>query len=603
MALPLIVHLFLLLQQLSMTLLQQPSLAVQQQQDAKASIEGVVVRIGSGEPIAGAELKLTRVAGAPDGTPGPTSGTTPGPGVPSAAESIGPPVPPTTASDLNGRFIFKDVDAGSYRISAARNGYAKLEYGQRDSKGTGSIIPVARGQGIKDIVFRLTPAGSVNGSVRDVSGEPLTGFQVLLLRSAYNPTGRRSFQTAGSVRTDDRGAYRFYWVTPGRYYLSAGLGNGPYENAGLRNPNQVEARPYPMTYYPGTLDPAMAQAVDILPGEELNGIEFVLPKLELYRIRGKIVDTTTGKPAGIVELRMAPRQSAGPSNIPPGYNNPLNGTFEFRDVAPGSYWIFATTQPEIDSPIAPSTAPRTAGELIEALIFSAPAAQAAVDISASDVENLVLTLTRGLSIRGLVRMDSPGPPAFAGFQNIQIMLQPAGPMDRGNFPRPLAPDGTFLLNNVQAGEYRLQVVCPGCPPSFYVREARLNSVDVLHQPLVVSNTEPGPLEVVISLNAGQIEGTVLDDQSQPVPGVQTVLIPDRLRERFETYKTAVTDSNGHFIIRGIEPGEYRVFAWEAIEEYAYFDPDILRAFEQQGKPVSVSESSKQTVDVKVIPAR
>src|SRR6266571_5843068 len=87
------------------------------------------------------------------------------------------------------------------------------------------------------------------------------------------------------------------------------------------------------------------------------------------------------------------------------------------------------------------------------------------------------------------------------------------------------------------------------------------------------------------------------------PGIQTVLIPDRFRERFEAYKTAVTDSNGHFIIHGIEPGEYKIFAWDAIEEYAYFDPDFLRAFEQQGKPVSISESSKQTVDVKVTPAR
>jgi hypothetical protein len=102
---------------------------------------------------------------------------------------------------------------------------------------------------------------------------------------------------------------------------------------------------------------------------------------------------------------------------------------------------------------------------------------------------------------------------------------------------------------------------------------------------------------------GQIEGTVLDEQSRPVAGIQTVLIPDRFRERFEDYKTTIADSIGHFIIRGIEPGEYKVFAWDAIEEYAYFDPDFLRAFEQQGKPVSISESSKQTVDVKAIPAR
>ena len=56
-------------------------------------------------------------------------------------------------------------------------------------------------------------------------------------------------------------------------------------------------------------------------------------------------------------------------------------------------------------------------------------------------------------------------------------------------------------------------------------------------------------------------------------------------------------------ISSFAAGEYKIFAWEAIEEYAYFDSDLLRAYEDRGKPVSVSESSNQTVDVKIIPAR
>ena len=105
MALPLIVHLILLLQL--------PPSTVQQQQDQKASIEGVVVRIGSGEPISGAEMKLLRVAATIDATPEEAK---------SLGEAIGLPMLPSTATDRNGRFVFKDVDAGSYRISAARNG-------------------------------------------------------------------------------------------------------------------------------------------------------------------------------------------------------------------------------------------------------------------------------------------------------------------------------------------------------------------------------------------------------------------------------------------------------------------------------------------------
>jgi len=80
-------------------------------------------------------------------------------------------------------------------------------------------------------------------------------------------------------------------------------------------------------------------------------------------------------------------------------------------------------------------------------------------------------------------------------------------------------------------------------------------------------------------------------------------VPDRFRDRADLIKTAVTDKDGRFTIRGIPPGEYKIFAWEAIEQFAYFDPDVLRQFEQLGKAVSIPESGKITLEVKLIPAQ
>ena len=235
------------------------------------------------------------------------------------------------------------------------------------------------------------------------------------------------------------------------------------------------------------------------------------------------------------------------------------------------------------------------------MVFSRPTAQAAVDVASSDVENLVLTPTPGVSIPARIRVDGQELAAIRDFERINVMLVSAGPIQHMQLPRPMAPDGMFSLDNVPPGEYRLTVSFPR--PELYVREALLNSVDVLHEPMVISNTAPGTLEIVVGSNAGQIDGTVLNEQSQPVAGIQVVVIPDRFRDRFDGYRTAVTDPKGHFIIRGIPPGDYKIFAWEAIEEYAYFDPDFLKAFEQQGEPVTVSESSQNTVDVNIIPAR
>jgi hypothetical protein len=164
----------------------------------------------------------------------------------------------------------------------------------------------------------------------------------------------------------------------------------------------------------------------------------------------------------------------------------------------------------------------------------------------------------------------------------------------------MAPDGTFSLDNVLPGEYRLRVTFP--QPEMYVKDARLGSVDVLNEPLLISGPVSDTLDILLSPKSGQIDGTLVNERAQPVAGTQTVLIPDRLLDRVELYKTAVTDQNGHFTIRGIAPGEYKVFAWEAIEQFAYFDPDIVRQYEQKGEAVSISESSKVTVNVNVIPA-
>jgi len=136
----------------------------------------------------------------------------------------------------------------------------------------------------------------------------------------------------------------------------------------------------------------------------------------------------------------------------------------------------------------------------------------------------------------------------------------------------------------------------------YVKEARLDSIDLLSEPLLISAPTSATLSIVLSSKAGQIDGTLVNEQSRPLPGLQTVLIPDQSRNRIDLYKTAVTDQNGHFTIRGITPGEYKIFAWEAMEPFAYFDSDFVRQSEQRGKPVSISEASKVTAEVKVIPA-
>src|SRR5262249_18035879 len=102
-----------------------------QQQTPKASIEGVVIRAGTGQPVSSARVTLTRqgrsgVAPLGNGTLQP-SGTR-------GAPVAGTP-PPTTSTDDSGKFIFQNLDAGSYTLRVQGNGYVQQAYGQRYAGG------------------------------------------------------------------------------------------------------------------------------------------------------------------------------------------------------------------------------------------------------------------------------------------------------------------------------------------------------------------------------------------------------------------------------------------------------------------------------------
>lgn len=170
-------------------------------QPAKAIIEGTVFRGGTTEGIEGARVVVTKVAATP----------------------LTPAISPVS-TDGQGRFQIKDLDAGSYRLTVAANGFARQDYGTKLPSVQGSPINVAAGQTLRDIVVRLLPTGNVTGRINDENARPAVGVQVQLMRASYNANGQRTFQSAGQTRTNDRGEYRLFWVTPGRYYLNAGPG-------------------------------------------------------------------------------------------------------------------------------------------------------------------------------------------------------------------------------------------------------------------------------------------------------------------------------------------------------------------------------------------
>ena len=55
------------------------------------------------------------------------------------------------------------------------------------------------------------------------------------------------------------------------------------------------------------------------------------------------------------------------------------------------------------------------------------------------------------------------------------------------------------------------------------------------------------------------------------------------------------------MIRGIPPGDYKLFAWaDELELWSWMDPAVLAPYENQGKSVSVEAGGRVTVDLQTI---
>jgi hypothetical protein len=396
-------------------------------------------------------------------------------------------------------------------------------------------------------------------------------------------TGRGLSIRSGQARTDDRGEYRVYLLAPGRYYVQArpapSLSNEPDTG-------------YTTAYYPGAKEFSGAAAIDLAPGAELHTIDFTLREQRLFRLRGRVIDPKTGRPPAMASIGLIPRNSAEQvSSGSPDYD-PTEGSFVMGKVPAGSYWLLAR-----------ETGFRSvAGARFGTGDQSSRGGRLAVDVGNTDIDNIVLAFAPDVSIGGRVVLDDGSP--LENTPEVVKSIVSIRPKDSSNpyvpFPIKVKPDGTFAIENIQLGEYR--VLLESLPTKYYLKSVRLGQMYGSND-LVITGSVQDEIQLFVAADAGEINGTLVDKDRKPIGGVGVVLIPDQQRDRRDLFKFSQTNQNGQFGMCCILPGDYKLFAWEDLEPpNAYRDPDILRKYEELGTRVRVPAHGKQTIELKIIPA-
>jgi hypothetical protein len=483
----------------------------------------------------------------------------------------------TTAAD--GRFELRNVPAGPYSLTVHRNGYVDAQYGQKKPNDPGSKLTLRPGQKLVDLVFKLGRTGVITGRLFDEDGEPMQGIRVNALRDAYI-NGKIQLQETDERESNDLGEFRLFGLSPGRYLVSAepNMWNrvvGKREFSGADNSGGE--RGYAKLYYPGVTDAGKASVITVKEGDEIAPIDILMKQVTVYRVRGKVVNLLP-KPSRrgwsqVEVLRI--NQGAGWEDIAVTSVRDSDGSFDIREIPPGNYRIRVIWRSD-DGRMHVTQQDFTVG--------------------GADVEGLTLTLGEGVNIPGRVTWDGAPRLERQGF------VIAAMSMENEPFPDTSAEvddNNQFTLKDVHDGEFRLDAW--GISKDCFIKEVRYSERIVPDATILVAKGTVGSLEITLSSRGAQVQGTVLSEESLPAVGAWAVAIPDK-KTRRASY-SANTDQYGHFEVRGLPPGKYKLFGWTGLQQGAWEDPEFLKEHEAKATVIEVNEGDTKTVELKLIPVK
>ena len=170
-----------------------------------------------------------------------------------------------------------------------------------------------------------------------------------------------------------------------------------------------------------------------------------------------------------------------------------------------------------------------------------------------------------------------------------------------------AAGNRFSIPRVQRGTYSVNV--SGLPEDLYMKAAEFASAeglrkDALAKPFDVDDSADAAaseLKILIGLDGGRIGGAVFDRNNQRFPGAQVILVPEsESRFRLDRYRYAVAGEDGTFSLRGIAPGEYKLFAWDSIEANGELNTEYMRGYEPFGTTVRIASGENPALPLRVI---
>ena len=511
------------------------------------------------------------------------------------ASPLGANVPPQSAViNSDGRFRIENLEIGVYRVWAGAPGFVV------DPQ---SITPESRGiyHTGDSVTLTLRKGGVITGRVLKSNDAPVIAATV----RAFRVRDENGKPTEGSSAlaermTDDRGVYRMYTLLPGTYIVSAGGMTRFFGGYGTTAYDQ-DAPTYAPSATRDTAQEVIVRSGDEAtadiqyrgePGHAISGTVLGFPPVQVGMSSGGTVNLTDVKTRTML---MGAQASSFNDHV-----------FVFYGLPDGEYELVA--QQFSQTRDVRASEPKR------------------IKVQGADITGVNLTVVPLPAITGRVILDSSSPAdcvkrRATAFQETVVSVRrqkrPAksgAPEEAVSEAVPLSsleqiadgvPDakGDFILRNLRAGTYRLNVQLPSA--AWYFRSVALGPNTKMTDWKVISDgvnvkQSVSGLTVTISEGAAGLRGRITVAEGQRLPSRTIVYLVPAEKENAPNllrYFEARVESDGAFNIRNVVPGDYLIHARAAEGDAPATitirgNPDLRTAVTRE------AEKAKQSVTLK-----
>lgn len=383
--------------------------------------------------------------------------------------------------------------------------------------------PIIGGNPNADVA--LVPGAMVWGRVTGEGGAPLKGVGVDVTRKADD-------WRYGSDDDTDADGHWEVWVHPGTpvvvYFTPGGY-------------NSAHGTSYLATYYESVYTPEKATVVN--PGT-------TSVRADQRLIQGKTITGTVtagGAPASDVSVAVFRHGTEGPGVPLRTTSTGSDGRYRFGPLAPGEYTIrFAEGGYHDEDTDTFYSAEwwngRHAWQLADVIVLDTTA-----DAVADEDLDLAASIAGRVTAAGNVQLEG-----------IEVLVQGLN----NTYTATTDVAGDFEISGLEPGTYKVffdpweynQKSDTDLLSEYWDDERTLASATVL-------GAEPGGiLRTDVTLDSGtRIAGTVVDSTGTPIPDVDVLIHGIRGSGRWVgRWAQATTGPDGRYVIRGVEPGSYKV---------------------------------------------